>query len=96
MLAHRRAAELLHTNGAEPERVAAHLVLVPASGDPFVVETLRVAADRAIVRGAPDAAVRYLRRALGMARQAAAHESRSKLQIPTSNLQRNSEFQYPI
>jgi class 3 adenylate cyclase/tetratricopeptide (TPR) repeat protein len=64
VLAHRRAAELLHTGGAEPERVAAHLVLVPASGDPFVVETLRVAADRAIVRGAPDAAVRYLRRAL--------------------------------
>jgi tetratricopeptide (TPR) repeat protein len=64
VLAHRRAAELLHTNGAEPERVAAHLVLVPESGDPFVVETLRVAADRAIVRGAPDAAVRYLRRAL--------------------------------
>ena len=64
VLAHRRAAELLHAGGAEPERVAAHLVLVPPSGDPFVVETLRVAADRAIVRGAPDAAVRYLRRAL--------------------------------
>jgi class 3 adenylate cyclase/DNA-binding CsgD family transcriptional regulator len=63
-LAHRRAAELLHASGAEPERVAAHLVLVPASGDPFAVETLRLAADRAIVRGAPDAAVRYLRRAL--------------------------------
>jgi len=64
LAAHRRAAELLHVGGAEPERVAAHLVLVPASGDPFVVETLRLAADRAIVRGAPDAAVRYLRRAL--------------------------------
>jgi class 3 adenylate cyclase/tetratricopeptide (TPR) repeat protein len=64
VLAHRRAAELLHMGGAEPERVAAHLVLIPPSGDPFVVETLRVAADRAIVRGAPDAAVRYLRRAL--------------------------------
>jgi class 3 adenylate cyclase/tetratricopeptide (TPR) repeat protein len=64
VLAHRRAAELLHAGGAEPERVAAHLVLVPASGDRFVVETLRIAADRAIVRGAPDAAVRYLRRAL--------------------------------
>jgi class 3 adenylate cyclase/tetratricopeptide (TPR) repeat protein len=64
LAAHRRAAELLYTGGAEPERVAAHLVLVPAAGDPFVVETLRLAADRAIVRGAPDAAVRYLRRAL--------------------------------
>jgi class 3 adenylate cyclase/tetratricopeptide (TPR) repeat protein len=76
VVAHRRAAELLHTSGAEPERVAAHLVLVPASGDPFVVETLRVAADRAIVRGAPDAAVRYLRRAL-------AEPPQSEIQVDT-------------
>jgi tetratricopeptide (TPR) repeat protein len=64
LAAHRRAAELLYAGGEEPERVAAHLVLVPAAADPFVVETLRLAADRATVRGAPDAAVRYLRRAL--------------------------------
>jgi class 3 adenylate cyclase/tetratricopeptide (TPR) repeat protein len=64
VLAHRRAAELLHAGGAEPERVAAHFDLVAPAGDTFVVETLRSAADRALVRGAPDAAVRYLRRAL--------------------------------
>ncbi len=64
LLAHRRAAELLDAAGDEPERVAAHLVQVAPAGDPFVVETLRLAADRAIVRGAPDAAVHYLRRAL--------------------------------
>ncbi|MFL5940457.1 MAG: AAA family ATPase [Gaiellaceae bacterium] len=64
LLAHRRAAELLEAARAEPERVAAHLDLVPPAGDPFVVETLRVAADRALVRGAPEVAVRYLRRAL--------------------------------
>ena len=64
LLAHRRAAEILEESGAEPERVAAHLVLVPVAGDPFVVETLRLAGDRALVRGAPEAAVRYLRRAL--------------------------------
>jgi class 3 adenylate cyclase/DNA-binding CsgD family transcriptional regulator len=64
LLSHRRAAELLETARAEPERVAAHLDLVPPAGDPFVVETLRVAADRALVRGAPEVAVRYLRRAL--------------------------------
>jgi class 3 adenylate cyclase/DNA-binding CsgD family transcriptional regulator len=64
LLAHRRAAELLEASRAEPERVAAHLDLVPPAGDPFVVETLRVAADRALVRGAPEVAVRYLRRAL--------------------------------
>jgi len=62
--AHRRAAELLEASAAEPERVAAHLDLVPPSGDPFVVETLRIAADRALVRGAAEVAVRYLRRAL--------------------------------
>jgi ATP/maltotriose-dependent transcriptional regulator MalT len=64
LLAHRRAAELLDVAGAEPERVAAHLDLVPPSGDAFVVDTLRVAADRALVRGAPEVAVRHLRRAL--------------------------------
>jgi DNA-binding CsgD family transcriptional regulator/tetratricopeptide (TPR) repeat protein len=64
LLAHRRAAELLAAAQAEPERVAAHLDLVPAAGDPFVVDTLRVAADRALVRGAAEVAVRYLRRAL--------------------------------
>jgi class 3 adenylate cyclase/DNA-binding CsgD family transcriptional regulator len=61
---HRRAAELLDESDAEPERVAAHLDLVPPAGDRFVVETLRIAADRALVRGAPEAAARYLRRAL--------------------------------
>jgi class 3 adenylate cyclase/DNA-binding CsgD family transcriptional regulator len=64
LLAHRRAAELLDEAGAEPERVAAHLDLVPPAGDRFVVETLRLAGDRALVRGAPEAAVRYLRRAI--------------------------------
>jgi DNA-binding CsgD family transcriptional regulator len=64
LLAHRRAAELLATAQAEPERVAAHLDLVSPAGDPFVVDTLRVAADRALVRGAAEVAVRYLRRAL--------------------------------
>jgi class 3 adenylate cyclase/DNA-binding CsgD family transcriptional regulator len=62
--AHRRAAQLLDAVGAEPERVAAHVDLVPPVGDRFVVETLRLAADRALVRGAPDAAARYLWRAL--------------------------------
>jgi DNA-binding CsgD family transcriptional regulator len=64
LLAHRRAAEILDAAAEEPERVAAHLDLVPPVGDPFVVETLRIAADRALVRGAPEVAVRYLRRAL--------------------------------
>jgi tetratricopeptide (TPR) repeat protein len=64
LAAHRRAAELLDAARAEPERVAAHLDLLPPAADPFAVETLRIAADRALVRGAPEVAVRYLRRAL--------------------------------
>ena len=62
LLAHRRAAELLAAGGAEPERVAAHLDLVRPAGDAFVVDTLRVAADRrarpgrARGRGPPPAA----------------------------------------
>ena len=35
LLAHRRAAELLAAGGAEPERVAAHLDLVPPAGRPL-------------------------------------------------------------
>ena len=62
--AHRRAAEALLDAGAVPEQAAAHLVQTIPDDDPFVVETLRQAAQRSISRGAPDAAIAYLRRAL--------------------------------
>jgi class 3 adenylate cyclase/DNA-binding CsgD family transcriptional regulator len=61
---HRRAADVLADAGAEPEQVAVHLEQALPSGDPFVVETLRRAADRALQRGASDVAVSFLRRAL--------------------------------
>jgi DNA-binding CsgD family transcriptional regulator len=61
---HRRAADLLSDAGALPESVAAHLVLSPPGSDPSVVSTLREAADRSLLHGASDAAVRYLERAL--------------------------------
>jgi DNA-binding CsgD family transcriptional regulator len=61
---HRRAAEQIRLGGAAPERAAGHLELVPPRGDSFVVETLREAATRSLARGAADAAVTYLRRAL--------------------------------
>jgi DNA-binding CsgD family transcriptional regulator len=61
---HRRAAGLLADAGAEPERVAAHLLRVPPAGDGFVPPVLREAAARSVGRGAADAAVAYLRRAL--------------------------------
>jgi DNA-binding CsgD family transcriptional regulator/tetratricopeptide (TPR) repeat protein len=62
--AHRSAATLLAHEGAEPERVAAHLLKAPTQGDPEVVDTLREAARSALARGAPESGVAYLARAL--------------------------------
>jgi DNA-binding CsgD family transcriptional regulator len=61
---HAGAARLLAESGAEPERVAAHLLRVPAAADLAVVAVLREAAGLAAVRGATESAVAYLRRAL--------------------------------
>jgi DNA-binding CsgD family transcriptional regulator len=62
--AHRRAATILAEAGAEAEQVAVHLEHSHPNGDPFVVETLRNAAQRALHRGSSDVAVSLLRRAL--------------------------------
>jgi DNA-binding CsgD family transcriptional regulator/tetratricopeptide (TPR) repeat protein len=61
---HARAARLLAASQAEPERVAAHLLLVSPAAAPEVVTVLREAARRAVTRGAAESAVGYLRRAL--------------------------------
>ncbi len=61
---HRRAAELLAAEGASPDHVATHLVLTDGAGDAWVVEVLWAAGRLARDRGAPDAAVRWLSRAL--------------------------------
>jgi DNA-binding CsgD family transcriptional regulator len=62
--AHRAAAELLLAAGAQPESAAGHLLRVAPQDDPFVVSTLRQAAERSLVQGAAEAAVGYLTRAL--------------------------------
>src|SRR5215813_647806 len=62
--AHRLAAELLLRAGAQPESAAGHLLRVTPRADPFVVSTLRQAAERSLARGAAEAAVGYLARAL--------------------------------
>jgi DNA-binding CsgD family transcriptional regulator/tetratricopeptide (TPR) repeat protein len=46
------------------ERVAAHLLVIPATGDPRHAAVLGEAAAAALARGAPDVASTYLRRAL--------------------------------
>jgi DNA-binding CsgD family transcriptional regulator len=61
---HVRAAHLLAESGAAAEQVAAHLLLVPPSGDSFVVAVLRRAADEAFTRGSPESVVSYLERCL--------------------------------
>ncbi|WP_432824244.1 AAA family ATPase [Dactylosporangium sp. CA-092794] len=73
---HRRAARLLAAGGAPAERGAAHLLRIPADGDPESARTLRRAADGALGRGAPDAAVAYLERCLA---EPAGREARLEL-----------------
>ncbi len=61
---HASAARLLGDAGADPDTVAAHLLLGESGDDEWAVEQLRSAAADALSRGAPEAAVSYLRRAL--------------------------------
>src|SRR5207244_1245700 len=60
----RALASALAVLGAEPERVAVHLLGIEPADDAEVVESLAAAGRRAVDRAAPEAAVRYLRRAL--------------------------------
>ena len=62
--AYRRAAELLAADPAHADEVTVHLLRTEPAGSPWVVEALRAAADRALARGAPNAAVVLLGRAL--------------------------------
>jgi hypothetical protein len=61
---HLEAARLLARDGAPSERLAVHLTETPPAGDPWVVDTLRSAAEETPARGAPGLAARFLRRAL--------------------------------
>jgi DNA-binding CsgD family transcriptional regulator len=61
---HARAARLLAGEGASPERVAAQLLRCRPAGDGWAYERLVAAARLAGARGAAEAAVTYLRRAL--------------------------------
>jgi DNA-binding CsgD family transcriptional regulator len=61
---HKRAAGLLHAEGAPAAEVTVHLLAGTAAGDPWVVDLLREAARDARAHGAPDVAVQCLERAL--------------------------------
>jgi DNA-binding CsgD family transcriptional regulator len=62
--AHLAAAQMLEGERALEERVASHLLRASCRGNEWVVESLARAAQGALERGEPDAAVTYLRRAL--------------------------------
>ena len=62
--AHTRAAALLAQNRASAERIAIHVMHSEPAGDPTACRRLVEGAREASDRGAPDAAVVYLRRAL--------------------------------
>ncbi|MFD9624026.1 AAA family ATPase [Streptomyces virginiae] len=61
---HDRAARLLFDTGADPARIAAHLVRIPPTGEAWAVAMLRSAANEALARGAADVAAGFLRRCL--------------------------------
>ncbi|HYO39199.1 MAG TPA: BTAD domain-containing putative transcriptional regulator [Nocardioidaceae bacterium] len=63
-LHHERAARILLQQGTAPELVAAHLLRAPRRGSAETVQLLRTAAGTAMTRGASEAAVGLLRRAL--------------------------------
>ena len=63
-LMHGTAARLLAAEGASPDHVALHLLNAEPAGERWVVEVLQAAAAEASVRGAPEQAAGYLRRAL--------------------------------
>jgi DNA-binding CsgD family transcriptional regulator len=61
---HGRAARLLRDSGAEPDRIAAQLVLADPVGQPWALEALTTAATQAAGSGAPEVAARFLERAV--------------------------------
>jgi DNA-binding CsgD family transcriptional regulator/predicted negative regulator of RcsB-dependent stress response len=62
--AHLRAARLLDTEDADPQRVAAHLLASHPRGEAWAVGALHAAARLAVARASPQSAARYLTRAL--------------------------------
>jgi AAA ATPase domain len=62
--AHARAARLIADGRGDPDAVAAQLMQTRPAADPWVVDALAAAAGSARERGAPEAALAWLRRAL--------------------------------
>jgi DNA-binding CsgD family transcriptional regulator len=63
-LQHERAAQILSHAEVQPERVAAHLLVIAPRGESEVAKVLQEAGRAAIHKGAAESAVAYLQRAL--------------------------------
>ena len=81
---HLAAAQLLRARRAQPERVAVHLLATTPTGESTDLETLRIAATRAVERGAPEGAIPLLRRAL---EEPVSDEDRARLQLELGRAQ---------
>jgi len=100
---HARAARMLAGEGEPPDVVATHLMASEPWGDSWVVERLREAASVATSRGAPEAAIEVLRRALaepptpearpGLLRELGLAESRAFLPTAIERLQEAQSFE---
>lgn len=82
--AHRRAAHLLAADEPGSDQVAAHLLVTRPEGDAGTVRSLRAAAQRALTRGDPAAAVHLLERAI---REPPAGEERAALLLELADAQ---------
>lgn len=72
---HRRAALMLEEFGAPGERVAVHLLATDPTGDEAVVDRLQASAEQVLARGAPEAALKLLERAVAESPRAAQRSS---------------------
>jgi DNA-binding CsgD family transcriptional regulator len=63
-VAHTTVARILLSEGADPEEIAGHVLLVEPGRTADFLDPLRAAAESALRRGAPESAAAYLRRAL--------------------------------
>ena len=63
-LSHERVARHLLASDAPAEQIAAHVLATPRQGERWVIDVLRAASRSAFSKGAPDAAIASLRRAL--------------------------------
>jgi DNA-binding CsgD family transcriptional regulator len=82
---HRDSAGLLANDGARIDAIAAQLMASEPTGSPEVIDQLRQAAQGALARGGPEAAIAYLSRALA---EGGERELRARIAFELATAQR--------